>query len=454
MEKLDYYSKEGKYLGTATRDKVHRLGLWHKTVHCWLYDSSGNVYFQIYAKRGTLYTTASGHVLAGETIEQAFGREVKEELGLNIDCSSAIEVDVVPFQLDKINPDGTEYHDRAMAHVYVCQTNARPHEFKFDIREVSGVVRVNAAEAIEFLKKGKGKLKSVTIKEVGDKNLSENTTTDFIDFLVNKGENAYEKYGKVLHKIVGLFEESQQLKEIENSRIITSVVRRIESTFKPLSIFVYDSNVDSGAQGKNDMNLGVIFEDNKYVERKNIIELISSGTTSITPFKLSEITSHDVETLFQKNLFIKSLANGGAKTVYGDKIVEELKEPKVTAKDLLMDTYFNLGRAMSAVQSNKNEKIKSSAAANELFYKSCLLCARNLVYFSTKKFPVTYLDIYIAAIKLELPKEYISLLETAYSLRNEPNKKLDTKYYYSNIKYINQFVLEVLQKQKDIKSDI
>ena len=116
-----------------------------------------------------------------------------------------------------------------------------------------------------------------------------------------------------------------------------------------------------------------------------------------------------------------------------------------------MDTYFNLGRAMSAVQAAKKE---GGEFANELFYRSCLYCARNLVYFLTKKFPVTYLDIYIAAIKLELPKEYLSLLETAYSLRNEPKKKLDTKHYYTNVRYINQFVLEVLQKQKDIKESI
>ncbi|MBO4517260.1 NUDIX domain-containing protein [bacterium] len=45
--------------------------------------------FQIRKDTGTFYTTASGHVLAGETIKQAFSREVKEELGIDVDVSNA-----------------------------------------------------------------------------------------------------------------------------------------------------------------------------------------------------------------------------------------------------------------------------------------------------------------------------------------------------------------------------
>ena len=31
-----------------------------------------------------MYITASGHLITGETIEEAFRREIKEELGINI----------------------------------------------------------------------------------------------------------------------------------------------------------------------------------------------------------------------------------------------------------------------------------------------------------------------------------------------------------------------------------
>ena len=39
-EYLDYYDENGNYLGKETRVKVHAGGLWHKTIHCWLYDDS------------------------------------------------------------------------------------------------------------------------------------------------------------------------------------------------------------------------------------------------------------------------------------------------------------------------------------------------------------------------------------------------------------------------------
>jgi len=81
MEYLDIYDENGNYLGKEERGIVHKNALWHKTVHCWLYDLDGNIYFQIRKDKGKLYTTASGHVLAGETVQEAFGREVKEELG-------------------------------------------------------------------------------------------------------------------------------------------------------------------------------------------------------------------------------------------------------------------------------------------------------------------------------------------------------------------------------------
>ena len=119
MELLDIYDEEGNFLGTEDRKVVHRDALWHKTVHAWLYDRQGNVFFQIRADEGTLYTTASGHLQAGDTVEEAFAREIYEELGLKIDASDAIKVDVVKFVLDRENKDGSMFRDRAFANVYI-----------------------------------------------------------------------------------------------------------------------------------------------------------------------------------------------------------------------------------------------------------------------------------------------------------------------------------------------
>ena len=119
MEYLDIYDENGKFLGTEERGVVHSKGLWHKTVHCWLYDCDGNVFFQRRSDRGTLYTTSSGHLSAGESVTEAFQREIKEEIGLDIDASDATKVGVVPFQMDRVKEDGSIFKDRAFANVYV-----------------------------------------------------------------------------------------------------------------------------------------------------------------------------------------------------------------------------------------------------------------------------------------------------------------------------------------------
>ena len=80
MEMIDIYDENGNHIGVEDRKIAHEKGLWHKTVHCWLYDKEGHIYFQIRHDRKTFYTTASGHLAAGETVNEGFKREIKEEL--------------------------------------------------------------------------------------------------------------------------------------------------------------------------------------------------------------------------------------------------------------------------------------------------------------------------------------------------------------------------------------
>jgi isopentenyldiphosphate isomerase len=56
MEYLDIYDESGNHIGKEERTKVHQNALWHKTVHCWLFDRDGYVYFQIRHDEKTLYT--------------------------------------------------------------------------------------------------------------------------------------------------------------------------------------------------------------------------------------------------------------------------------------------------------------------------------------------------------------------------------------------------------------
>ncbi|HIQ93781.1 TPA: NUDIX domain-containing protein [Candidatus Ventrenecus stercoripullorum] len=201
MEYLDIYDENGKFLGTEERGVVHSKGLWHKTVHCWLYDRDGNVFFQRRSDRGTLYTTSSGHLSAGESVTEAFQREIKEEIGLDIDASDATKVGVVPFQMDRVKEDGSIFKDRAFANVYVDLYEGNYEDFQMDENEVSGIVIVSAKDALDLFQKESG---SILGREISLDNTMIEREISFSEFLVNDGETALEKYGDVLKKIVEL----------------------------------------------------------------------------------------------------------------------------------------------------------------------------------------------------------------------------------------------------------
>ncbi len=201
MEYLDIYDEQGTFLGTEERGVVHTKGLWHKTVHCWLYDKEGNIFFQRRADRGTLYTTSSGHLSAGESVTEAFQREIKEEIGLDIDASDATHVNVVPFQMDRIKEDGSVFRDRAFANVYVDLYEGDYKDFHMDESEVSGIVIVNAKDALELFQKEEGTLLG---KEISVNNEVTEREIRLTEFLVNDGETFIEKYGDVLRKVIEL----------------------------------------------------------------------------------------------------------------------------------------------------------------------------------------------------------------------------------------------------------
>jgi len=201
MEYLDYYDIDKNYLGKESRDVVHAKGLWHKTIHCWLYDGEGNVYFQIRTDLKKLYTTASGHVGAGETLKQAFAREVKEEIGVDVDIKNAKYIMEIVWELDRQKADGTMWRDRALANIYATKIDSKKLMFTFDENEVLGLVKVNVDDALKILQTESGTMRATKIC-AGNKR--QEITVGFEDFLINPGEIGIIKYGRILQVIRGL----------------------------------------------------------------------------------------------------------------------------------------------------------------------------------------------------------------------------------------------------------
>ena len=195
MEYLDIYDEYMNKIGQESRDTVHQNGLWHKTIHCWVYDDAGNTYFQIRADSGKLYTTASGHVLAGETVRDAFRREIREEIGLDLDVSDAIPLEIVFWRQDK---PAKNWHDRAFAHIYANKLPTEFTDFHFQPEEVTGLVRINAKACLDLLMDKKTSVRATKI--TADKTIDLDITKN--DFLVAPNETPVIKYGFVLQSII------------------------------------------------------------------------------------------------------------------------------------------------------------------------------------------------------------------------------------------------------------
>lgn len=202
MEYLDIYDEAGNHLGTEERKKVHRDALWHKTVHCWLYDNEGNVYFQIRKDKNKLYTTASGHVKANESVKEAFGREIAEEIGYKIKYEEAELVNIVKFVMDREEMDGSIFRDRAFANVYACIFNGKLTDFDYQKEELNGIVKINALKTLEILKNETGEVIGNKCLKKDGQIIEEEVTISFSDFLVNPNENTYQKYKDVLEFII------------------------------------------------------------------------------------------------------------------------------------------------------------------------------------------------------------------------------------------------------------
>ena len=219
---------------------------------------------------------------------------------------------------------------------------------------------------------------------------------------------------------------------------LDKVVDIIAETFKPYSIFLYGSKATMSDNNWSDCEIGVIFEDAKYISRQEIANLIKDDNYSIFPFKLSEITNYMIDTPFQKEIYLKSLIDGGAKTLYGVTVIEKMEAPNITREHLLADVNFNLGRALAAVKIFKSGNYE---LANEFLYKSCLYSTRNYIYYKQKKMCITYEEIFSVAIQLDELNEFKYLLEVSLDLRYNHEKIIDEKFYYKNITYINKFIL-------------
>ncbi len=154
-EKINIYDEHGKQQGIATRQAVHQKGYWHETFHCWVVsrqDDRDVIYLQLRSEGKKDFPklfdiTAAGHLLAGETVEDGI-REVREELGLEVDFEELIYLGMIKDQLAINN-----FLDNERCHCFLYKGRENIDDtFELQLEEVSGMAKLEFEELTALIK--------------------------------------------------------------------------------------------------------------------------------------------------------------------------------------------------------------------------------------------------------------------------------------------------------------
>ncbi|MDP6375619.1 MAG: NUDIX domain-containing protein [Pseudomonadales bacterium] len=86
-EQFEVFDEAGALVGLVARSEVHRLGLWHRSAHVFLYNTSAEMLIQKRSQDKDLYAglwdyAVGEHLQPGETFEAGALRGLREELGV------------------------------------------------------------------------------------------------------------------------------------------------------------------------------------------------------------------------------------------------------------------------------------------------------------------------------------------------------------------------------------
>ena len=150
MDYLDVLDEHGDYTGRVeARDVCHKEGLWHRAVVLFLVNSKNEVLLQKRSASKKLWpnmwdVTAGGHVLAGEFGFEAAIREMKEELGIEVNQSEILFLEGVVTSNCKGEIQNNHFNE-----YFVCQKEVEIENIKIQEEEVAEVRWFSKEEILE-----------------------------------------------------------------------------------------------------------------------------------------------------------------------------------------------------------------------------------------------------------------------------------------------------------------
>ena len=147
MELLDIVDEKGNPTGeTVPREVAHREGIRHRTAHVWIFRRRGGVVQILLQKRsdnkdsdpGCYDISSAGHIPAGSDYIPSAVRELKEELGVDMNGDELIYCGQRRFRFER-EFHGSMFRDNQVSNVYLLWLDRDAGEFTLQKEEISAV---------------------------------------------------------------------------------------------------------------------------------------------------------------------------------------------------------------------------------------------------------------------------------------------------------------------------
>ena len=158
-EFLEVYSPEGTKTGQKkSKSEIHRKGLFHSTVHVWIFTEEGNVLIQKRSKKkelnpGVWDVSVAGHIKFNENIKKAAKRETLEETGININTKDLLKIGV--YRSINIHPTAI---DKEFFHTYILKIDKNSINLDFKNNEVDDLKFISIEEMESLIKEKNNKI--------------------------------------------------------------------------------------------------------------------------------------------------------------------------------------------------------------------------------------------------------------------------------------------------------
>ena len=158
-EFLEVYSPEGTKTGQKkSKSEIHRKGLFHSTVHIWIFTEEGNILIQKRSKKkelnpGVWDVSVAGHIKFNENIKKAAKRETLEETGININTKDLLKIGV--YRSINIHPTAI---DKEFFHTYILKIDKNSIDLDYKNNEVDDLKFISIEEMESLIKEENNKI--------------------------------------------------------------------------------------------------------------------------------------------------------------------------------------------------------------------------------------------------------------------------------------------------------